>query len=76
MNDTALLHVGAETDCNLIKITTKDGAGPYRGSIADGDLAGQNHVGSHVGIDCNLRKPLTQRYYLPLSSVVPLHAIR
>lgn len=75
VKDAAFLDIGAESNSNLVEITAEDGASPNGGSIIDGNLAGQNHVRCHVGINGDLREPLTKRYYLPLPSVVPPHAI-
>ena len=59
MNDASLLHIGAESDSNFVKIATKDGARPHRGSVADGDLSSEHHVGSHVGVNGHFGEPLT-----------------
>lgn len=75
VKDAAFLDIGAESNSNLVEIATEDGAGPDGGSIIDGNLAGQHHVRGHVGINSDLREPLPKRYYLPLPSVVPPHAI-
>ena len=68
MNNTALLDIGAEADCGLVEIAPEDRASRDRGSVAYGDLEGENHVGSHVSIHGDFRKPQAQRDYLPLTS--------
>lgn len=75
MNDASLLNVGAESDGDLVEIAAEDGAGPDGGAVADGDLAGQDYVRRHVGVDGDLGEPLPQRDDLPLTSVVPFHPI-
>ena len=76
MDNTAFLDAGAESNGDFIEIAPKNRPGPNGGSVADGDLASKDHVGCHVSVHCDLRKPLPQRYDLPLPSVVPTHAIR
>lgn len=76
VKNTALLNIGAETDADLVEIATEDATRPNGGSVPDGDLAGENHVRCHVSIDGNFGEPLSQRNYLPLTSVVPVHSIR
>jgi len=76
VKNTAFLNIGTESDADLVEIAAEDGAGPNGGSVPNGDLAGEDHVGCHVSIDSHFREPLPQRYYLPLPSVVPLHPIR
>lgn len=61
MENASLLDVGAEPDGDLVEIATEDGATPDGGSIVDGDLAGENDVGRHVGVDGDLGDPLAQR---------------
>lgn len=75
MENAAFLNVGAESNGDLVEIAAEDRAGPDGGSVVDSDLAGEHHVRGHVGVHGDLRKPLPQRYDLPLPSVVPLHAI-
>ena len=76
MKNGAFLYVGAESDADLVEIAAEDATGPDGGSVPDGDLAGEDHVGCHVSIHGNFGEPLPQRDYLPLPTVVPLHAIR
>lgn len=76
VKDTALLNIGAESDADLVEIAAEDGTRPDGGSVPDGDLAGEDHVGCHVSIDGHFGEPLPQRDYLPLPSVVPFHPIR
>lgn len=75
MKDAALLDVGAESDGYLVEIATEDGAVPDGGSVIDGDLAGEDDVGGHVGVDGDLREPLAEGDDLALPPVVPFHAI-
>lgn len=75
MEDTAFLDIGAEPNLDLVEIAAENRAGPDGGSVVDRDLSRQHHVGRHVGINGDLREPLPQRYYLPLTSVVPPNTI-
>lgn len=75
MEHAAFLNVGAESNADLVEIAAEDRTGPDGGSVVYGDLAGEHHVRGHVSVHGDLRKPLPQRYDLPLPSVVPPHAI-
>ena len=76
MDNRLLLNIGAETDGDFVEISPEDGAVPDGRAVADGDLAGENHVGSNVCVDGDLREPLAKQDDLSLASVIPLHSIR
>lgn len=76
MNDTPLLDIGAETDGDLVEVAPEDRPAPDGRPVVDRDLAREDHVRGHVGVDGDLGEPLPQRDDLPLASVVPFHAIR
>lgn len=75
MDDAPLLDIGAEPDSDLVQIAPKDRPVPDGGSVVDGHLAGEDDVGSHVGVNGDFGEPLAERDDLALSSVVPFHSI-
>ena len=45
MDNGVFLNIGAEFDNDFFEIALKNRLGPNRGSIAESDLAGEDHVG-------------------------------
>jgi len=58
VNNGAFLNVGAESDADLVEIAAEDATGPDGGSVPDGDLAGEDHVGCYVSIHGHFGEPL------------------
>ena len=58
VEDAALLDVGAEPDGDLLEVAAEDGFVPDGGAVVDGDLAGEDDVGSDVCVHGNLGHPL------------------
>ncbi|KAE9451213.1 hypothetical protein C3L33_16882, partial [Rhododendron williamsianum] len=74
-NDGADDRDGDDDSIDLVQIAPKDRPVPDEGSFVDDHLAGEDDVGSHVGIDGDLGEPLAERDDLAVSSVVPFHSI-
>ena len=75
MENAPLLDIGAEADGDLVEVTAEHATVPDGGAVVDGDLASEDDVGGHVGVDGDLGEPLSQRDDAALPPVVPLHAI-